>query len=183
MSKSNKPPQPKKAELVTALQDLLSEEHWDLIHQLVGREIGGPRRDLGKARFNFLSGLFHKTIKIGSRKGKARRLQKWMEARIGELLGEPCGKDTGICSREMGQTGPDVALSPRVRELFRFTVECKSGDGWDIPGAIRQCQANLYPGTEWLLVLDRPDNSSKRRVPPVICMDGEKFFELLKGKL
>ncbi len=178
-----KPKKPSKADLVLALQDKLMDEHWELIHQLLGREIGGPRRDTGKARFNFLSGLFTRTITRGRAKGKGRELQQWLAAQIGNLLGEDHGKDTEICSRAGSQSGPDVAMSSRICKLFPLTAECKSGDSWSIPAAIEQCKRNLYPGTDWMLCLDRPSRVKKDRIPPIICLSGETFFRILREGL
>lgn len=112
-------------------------------------------------------------MKPASIKTKGRRLQKWVCAQISQLVNLPWGKDEHIAPREMGQTGPDVRLSPLAREAFPFSVECKCQERWDVPGFIRQAQANLYPGTSWLLVLKR------RGERPVVVMDAEEFFKLL----
>jgi len=89
-----------------------------------------------------------------SRKAKGRRLQVWVCRQISRAVNLAAGRDEHIAPREMGQGGPDVRLSPLAREAFPFSVECKSQERWDLPGFIRQAQANRYPGTDWLLVLN-----------------------------
>ena len=117
-------------------------------------------------------------IKISSGKAKGRRLQQLVACKIGEITGLPCGKDCDIESRPMGQTGPDVRLSPNARRLFNFSVECKNSETWGLPNTIEQARANCYPGTDWLVVL------SKNRVKPIAVIDLDVFFALLaKAKI
>lgn len=113
-------------------------------------------------------------MKASSAKGKGRRLQKWVASRIAEATGLECGKDCPIESRPMGQTGPDIRLDPPARVLFPFTVECKNSESWAVPAAIAQCKANLYPDTQWLVVL------CKNRHKPIVVLDAEAFFQLLE---
>jgi len=170
----------KKEDLIKSLRDSLTVEQWSLIDQLQGRAVKEGKKPSPTSRSNILNSLFVKTRCISTRKGISRNLQKWLENKIGDLLNESHGKDTEICAREMGQSGPDVALSPRIRKLFCFTIECKSGETWDLRGAIRQCRKNLYPDTNWMICLDRPHIKPNERFLPIICLDGQVFFELLK---
>jgi hypothetical protein len=107
-------------------------------------------------------------------KAKARALQKWVCAKVSELTGFDFGKDEAIESRPMGQKGVDVRLTPEVKRLFPFSVECKFCEGWSVPGWIEQAQKNRVSGTDWLLVLKRS------RQEPVVLMDASAFFELLE---
>jgi hypothetical protein len=179
MAKTKKSPKPKKEDLIRILAAELTDTAWEIISQLRGLPDPGTRAK----RENLLNSLFKKSITRGRAKDKSRELQQWLEARIGELLGEPHGKDTEICSRAGSQSGPDVGMSPRICALFPLTAECKSGDSWSIPAAIRQCQANLYPNTDWVLVLDRPSPVKEKRIPAIICIDGEVFFRILREGL
>lgn len=79
-----------------------------------------------------------------------------------------------IASREMGQPGTDVRLIGEAKERFPFSVECKNQEVWSVPAWIEQAKSNQAPGTDWLLVL------KKNRIPPVVIMDAERFFTLLK---
>ena len=166
---------PKKEDLILQLQNSLSLEQWELLTQLTGRE----PKDTPKAKVNFLSNLFHKSRSHSSRKAIGRNLQQWVCRMISGLACLPWGKDEEIASREGGQTGCDVRLGIKAREIFPFSVECKSGQSWDIPRAIKQAKSNLYPGTDWLLFLDRPHPKPEFRVEPIVVMSGEKFFVLL----
>lgn len=168
---------PKKTELVSFLCNSMTEEQWDLIARL--RNI--PTPPTKAKRESFLNSLFKKKISVSSAKGKGRDLQQWACRKISGLTGLPWGKDEEIASREGGQNGADVRLSAAARKMFPFTVECKSGDRWNVVYAIKQCQANLYPGTEWLVVLDRPSPRPEKRILPIIMMDGEVFFRMLEN--
>jgi hypothetical protein len=94
--------------------------------------------------------------------------------KIADLLALPWGKDEMIASREMGQPGTDVRLIGEAKERFPFSVECKNQEVWSVPAWIEQAKSNQAPGTDWLLVL------KKNRIPPVVIMDAERFFTLLK---
>jgi len=117
------------------------------------------------------------TIKTSSAKAKGRRLQNWMAEKISEMLDIPMGKDECIAPREMGQSGTDVRLIGKAKELFPFAVECKYQETWSIPKWIKQAESNVQDGTCWLLVC------KKNRMDPVIVMDAEKFFELYNRTL
>lgn len=114
------------------------------------------------------------TIKVSSAKAKGRELQKWVCQKISDLTGLPWGPDEMIASREGGQSGVDVRLVGKAKELFPFSVECKWQEVWKVASWIEQAQANQDSGTDWLLVI------KKNRVKPVVVMDAERFFELLK---
>ena len=174
-----KTPRIKKGDIVTFLANSITEEQWDLIFQLRGLSI--PETQIKKEKF--LNGLFKKTITRASAKGKGRNLQQWACKMISNFTGLSWGKDEEIASREMGQSGADVRMSANARRLFPFTLECKSGNQWNLPAAIKQCQANLYSDTEWMIVLDRPSAIKEERIPPIVVVDGKIFFQILSGNL
>jgi hypothetical protein len=111
-------------------------------------------------------------MRTSSKKAKGARLQKWVCEQISALVGLPWGKDEPIASREMGQSGVDVRLVGKARELFPFSIECKNQETWMLPAWIKQARDNEIEGTNWLLVV------SKNRFKPVIVMDAEAFFKL-----
>jgi hypothetical protein len=115
-----------------------------------------------------------KRITNASAKAKGRSLQNWACQKISELLGIPWGKDELIASREMGQSGTDVRLVGEAKERFPFSVECKCQETWAIPAWIKQAKGNQVKGTDWLLIV------KKNRMTPIVIMDAERFFELLK---
>jgi len=114
------------------------------------------------------------TIKVSSAKAKGRELQKWVCQKISDLTGLSWGPDEMIASREGGQSGVDVRLVGEAKQLFPFSVECKWQEVWKVVSWIKQAQENQNPGTDWLLVM------KKNRIKPVVVMDAERFFELLK---
>ena len=166
---------PKKEDLILQLQNSLSPEQWELLTQLTGRK----PKDTPRAKAHFLTGLFHKNRCHSSRKAIGRNLQQWVCRMISEFVGLPWGRDEEIASREGGQAGCDIRLSMAARTIFPFSVECKSGQSWDIPGAIRQAKTNLYPDTNWLLCLDRPHPKPELRVEPIIVISGDLFFKII----
>lgn len=114
-------------------------------------------------------------IKPSSAKAKGRNLQNWVCQKVSDLLGIPWGKDELISSREMGQSGTDVRLIGEALRRFPYSVECKNQEAWSIHDWIKQAQANQKDGTDWLLVCKR------NRAKPVVVMDAERFFDLLRG--
>jgi hypothetical protein len=171
-----KPKKLKKADLITFLANSITDEQWSLISELRGQ----PTPSTQGKKESFLNGLFRKTRTYASAKSIGRELQKWLARKISDFTGEPWGKDEAISSRPMGQSGPDVFMSKQIRKMFPFTAECKSGTQWNLPAAIKQCQANLYDDTYWLVVLDRPHARAEERILPLVVVDGKVFFKILK---
>jgi len=114
------------------------------------------------------------SITVAARKAKARRLQNWAAEKIAKLLGCKWGKDCSVAPREMGQNGTDVRLVGRAQEDFPYSVECKYQESWAVHAWIKQAKENQKEGTDWLLICKR--NNMK----PVVIMDAEAFFKLLK---
>ena len=113
-------------------------------------------------------------MKTASTKAKGRNLQKWAAKKISELTGIPYGKDELIASRPMGQPGTDIVLKGEARKKFPFSVECKNQERWDIHSWIRQAQCNQLDKTDWLIIC------KKNRMHPVVIIDAECFFNILK---
>lgn len=115
-----------------------------------------------------------KRISVSSAKAKGRNLQQWVCQKISNLTGYEWGADLPISSRPMGQAGTDVRLESQVKVLFPYSVECKFQESWSIPAWIKQAQKNQEKGTDWLLFCKRS------REKPIVVMDANVFFELLK---
>jgi len=161
-----------KADVVQQLCESLTDEQWELVSKLRG--LPTPEN-----RVNFINNLFRKARSRKTAKGIARNLQQWACQKISDLLEISWGRDKEIESRVMGQSGADVRMNKNVYTRFPYTIECKSGVEWNLPKAIKQCQANLYPGTTWLIVLDRPSQKKEERIPPIVVIDGEEFFKIM----
>jgi len=162
----------KKDDLLDELLDSLNDKHWEIICKLLGREISESKT----TRKNLLGKLFKKTIKVSSRKGKARILQDWSCEQISKLVDIPWGTedDFEIRPRPMGQNGPDVVMTPRVRKKFPLTPECKNQESWNLTSYIQQAKTNCYPDTDWLLIL------SKNNHEEIVVLNGLTLFKLLK---
>ena len=117
-----------------------------------------------------------KKIKPRSAKNKGRKLQVWVAQKISELTGISYGMDKEIESRQMGQAGTDVRLSKEALKEFPYSVECKAVEKLSLPSWIEQAKENQVEGTNWLVIFKRS------RDKPVVVMDAERFFELLKEK-
>ena len=118
---------------------------------------------------------FH--MKSRSRKNKGKRLQNWICEKLSYITGIPWGKDELIASREIGQNGCDVRLIGKAKELIPFSIEAKNQEKWKIPEYIEQAKSNMYEGTNWIVVC------KKNRVDPIVIMDAETFFKLLKRNI
>ena len=108
-------------------------------------------------------------MKTKSCKAKGRKLQRWVLDQIREYL---CPIDPeNIKMAVMGQSGPDIILSPFAQENFIFnSIECKNVEKINIWRAI--AQAESY-GDKFLLFFKR--NHSKTYV----VMDAEVFFDVI----
>ena len=113
-------------------------------------------------------------MKTSSAKAKGRKLQQWVAQKISNVIGMRWGADQHIASREMGQAGVDIRLSPLALEKFPWSVECKRQEKFSVPIWIKQAEDNQLPNTNWLLICKR------NREKPILILDMDVFFELLK---
>lgn len=114
------------------------------------------------------------SIKISSRKAKGRRLQQWVAKNISEIIGIPVKKDGEIESRIMGQSGTDIILRGKAKDLFFFATECKAQESWAIHDWIKQAKSNVGDFKTWLLFCKRNNEN------PVVVMEADYFFEMYK---
>lgn len=99
-----------------------------------------------------------KTIKIASRKGKGRSLQKFICREIGELIGIPYDQEDDQClihSREMGQAGLDVILRGKAQKLFPYCIESKATESLSLTEAVLQAENNTTDPYDWMVVHKR----------------------------
>jgi hypothetical protein len=118
----------------------------------------------------------HKKISTSSAKAKGRSLQQWTCQKISELLDIPWGKDELIASREASQTGTDIRLVGEAKKKFPYSVECKWQESWSLSSWIEQAKSNQGKEMDWLLII------KKSRMTPLVVMDADRFFELLKKR-
>lgn len=111
-----------------------------------------------------------KTISVASRKAKGRRLQKKIAEFISKIINIPVQKDGDIESRPMGQSGRDVILRGKAKELFIFHgIECKNRESFSIWKALAQAEEH---GGKPIVFFKR------NRSEIYTAMKAEDFFDL-----
>lgn len=111
---------------------------------------------------------------VRGRKAKGRRLQQWTRDEI--LKRWPQLEPDDVKSTTMGESGEDIQLSPAARKLVPLSIECKSRKGIASYSWYEQAQANAPKGMEPIVVM------KKDRKPPLVLVDAEHYFNLLRGK-
>jgi len=116
-------------------------------------------------------------IKTASAKAKGRMLQKivmlalWYKYKGFDL---ECGIDGDISSREMGQSGTDVRLSPKAKKYIPFDIECKNQENISIWSCLEQCEKNTEENRIPLLIFKR--NRSKIYA----CIEMDELLKLVQ---
>ena len=112
-------------------------------------------------------------MKPSSAKAKGRKHQQWVRDLIYRLW--PTLKDGDVESRSMGAGGEDIMLSPKARKLVPVSIECKSRKSFAVYKDYEQAEANAPEGSEPIVVIKQNRNK------PLVLVDAEYFFKLLKG--
>ena len=79
-------------------------------------------------------------MKSRSAKNKGKRLQNQVRDLILEKFQQL--EEDDVRSTSMGASGEDVLLSPKARELFPFSVECKNQEKLNIWSSLEQAEDN-----------------------------------------
>ena len=117
-------------------------------------------------------------MKTRSAKNKGMKLQKWVCERISESLDIPFDNQDEQCeihSRECGLSGTDVILRGEAYKKFNYDVECKNTENISLYSYIEQAKSNTKENRQWLVIHKK--NQSK----PIVIMDADHFFELIKS--
>lgn len=117
-----------------------------------------------------------KTIKVSSRKGKARNLQQFVCHEVSEMIGIPYDQSDDSClihSREMGQSGVDVILRGEAQELFPYRVESKNTESLNLLEAIQEAESNSEDPYDWMVVHKR-----KLLREPIVIISWSAFKSL-----
>ena len=117
------------------------------------------------------------SIKVRSAKNKGVKLQNWVAEKISNMTGIPWGKDELIRARPMGQSGTDVSVIGRAKELFPYAIECKNCEKFSLPEWIEQAKYNKTDDTDWMLFI------TKNNYDTIMVMDAEKFFNVYKDAM
>jgi hypothetical protein len=111
-----------------------------------------------------------KKMKTASCKAKGRRLQAEIAQMISKVTCIPVEKDGEIEGRPMGQTGRDIILRGRAKELFCFHgIECKNSEKINIWEALAQAETH---GGKPIVFFKR------NRSDTYVALKAEDFFEL-----
>ena len=120
-------------------------------------------------------------ITIRSAKSKGMRLQKYICQQIADLFGikfDNQNDNSLIQSRTCGLSGVDIILRDFIYKRFTFDIECKNQEKINIKEAIRQAKNNTKENRNWLLFW-----KCKEFKKPVVIMDSEIFFEIMKKNI
>lgn len=119
------------------------------------------------------------SIKISSRKAKARSLQQLVASKVSDLFGikfENLNDECPVKSRSMGNKGRDVYITNKeLKKQFNFSIECKNVEKFNLREAIKQSKSNTEKDENWLVFWKCKDFHS-----PVVIMDSEVFFDMQK---
>jgi hypothetical protein len=109
---------------------------------------------------------------VKSAKAKGRRLQQLVRDLILDTYPQ-LELDTDVRSAIMGETGEDIKLSSKARQVFPYSVECKSLKKIAVYNYYDQALSNTPDNCSPLVVLKQD------RRKPLVLIDLEKFMELI----
>lgn len=111
-------------------------------------------------------------MKPSSAKAKGRMLQQQVRDRILRMFPE-LELDTDVRSAIMGETGEDIKLSKKARQVFPYSVECKSLKAIAVYNYYDQGVNNTPKGAQTLVVI------RQNRRKPLAVVDFEHFMRLV----
>ena len=111
-------------------------------------------------------------MKTSSKKAKGRLLQNKVVTKVLNMMNKyyNIGEDQ-IRPAIMGESGVDVKLTRKAREVFPFSIECKNQEKLSIWSALKQAENNTIEGTYPMLVF-------KKNRSDIYCV--LKFDDFLK---
>jgi hypothetical protein len=87
----------------------------------------------------------------------------------------PILEQDDVRSTAMGQSGEDIQLSPAARKVFPYAVECKNQEKISLWSWWEQACSNAKSFQPLLFI-------KSNRKKPVVVVDAEYFFELLRNR-
>lgn len=116
-----------------------------------------------------------KGISVASRKAKGRNLQNLIRDKLVEhfvTYGKQCQADD-LTSTVMGESGADIKLSPRGKEVIRMSIECKAKKTHGVYKYYEQAKGH-YPELEPVVFIKQD------RSKPLVIVDADYFIGLLR---
>jgi len=107
-------------------------------------------------------------LKTRSAKNKGQRLSKYVRDCL--LKAFPALLSDDIIVTPSGVPGEDLRLSPKAREQFKYSIECKNQERLNIWKAIEQAESNC--GSYQPIVIFKRNKSKT-----YVCLEFEHFLE------
>ena len=114
-------------------------------------------------------------MKTRSAKAKGKRLEKWVLGKILETFPTLTNEDARITIGV--ETGADIKLSAKAREIFCYSVECKNREVFNTLYSYYTQALKNSTGEQAIVFIKMNDKL------PMAIMDAGHFFTLLKGKV
>lgn len=107
---------------------------------------------------------------IRSRKAKGRRLQDWVRDTLKKVFTSLTEDDIRVAI--MGESGADIKLSKKAKEIFPYDIECKNNETWKtIYKAYEQADGH---GDSNPIVFLKMNNKN-----PLVLVDAQHFINLI----
>ena len=114
-------------------------------------------------------------MKTRSRKANGRRLQNWVKEKLLESF--PGLTEDDVAGAVMGESGVDIKLSTKAKELIPYCIECKNKETlkgiYDI-----MSQANSHRKKDETAIAVIKMNQHE----PLVVVNAEHFIYLIKEK-
>lgn len=111
---------------------------------------------------------------VSSRKSKGRNFQKLIKECILKTFSNQLTEDD-VRTASMGQTGVDILLSSKAKQLFPFSCEVKNQEKLNIWDALQQAEENVEEGTFPILFF------KKNRSDAYVALKADDFFKIVKN--
>tara|TARA_R110002020_G_scaffold158806_1_gene342198 strand:+ start:638 stop:997 length:360 start_codon:yes stop_codon:yes gene_type:complete len=110
-----------------------------------------------------------------SKKAKGRRLQNWVKDKL--LSTFPSLTEDDVSGSIMGETGVDIKLSTRAKELIPYSIECKNKETFKgIYDIMVQANHHIKENETAIAVIKMNQRD------PLVIVDAEHFIDLIKEK-
>ena len=110
-----------------------------------------------------------------SKKAKGRRLQNWVKDKL--LSTFPSLTEDDVSGAIMGETGVDIKLSTRAKELIPYSIECKNKETFKgIYDIMVQANHHIKEDETAIAVIKMNQRD------PLVIVDAEHFIDLIKEK-